>query len=133
MKRTMEIVLSIVGIIASVVMIVTGAVFLFLTKSDPFMRYLESGWSESENAYTMEQLSQGGTMFIVPGLIAAVLGLCAVRLLKRNRMPAIAGWGLIIVSVATCFLSLFAAIPGLFYLAAGMMTLARKPRQRTFG
>lgn len=131
MKRTFEIALSVLGIIASLVMVGTGIVFLYLTKSDTFLQYLESGWSESENAYTMEQLGQAGTMFITPGLIAIVLGLCAVWLLKGNRNSAVAGWGLIVVSVALCFASLFAAIPGLFYIAAGILALARKPQLKT--
>jgi len=127
MKRTFEIALS-VGMVASLVMVGTGIVFLYLTKSEAFLRYLEAGWSESENAYTLEQLGQAGTMFITPGLIGIALGLCAVWLLKGNRNSAVAGWGLIIVSVALCFVSLFAAIPGLFYIAAGILALARKPQ-----
>ena len=128
MKRTFEIALSVLGIIASLVMVGTGIVFLYLTKSEKFLQYLEEGWSESENAYTLEQLGQAGTMFITPGLIGIALGLCAVWLLKGNRNAAVAGWGLIIVSVALCFVSLFAAIPGLFYTAAGILSLARKPQ-----
>lgn len=128
MKRTFEIALSVLGIIASLVMVVTGIVFLYLTKSESFLQYLESGWSESQNAYTLEQLGQAGTMFITPGLIGIALGLCAVWLFKGNRNAAVAGWGLIIVSVVLCFVSLFAAIPGLFYIAAGILALARKPQ-----
>jgi hypothetical protein len=128
MKRTFEIALNVLGMIASVVMVGTGIVFLYLTKSEKFLNYLEAGWSESENAYTLEQLGQAGTMFIIPGLIGIALGLCAVWLLKGNRNSAVAGWGLIVVSVALCFVSLFAAIPGLFYIAAGILALARKPQ-----
>src|SRR5690554_1377423 len=107
MRRTLEIALSVLGIIASFIMVVTGIVFMFLTKSDEFLLYLESGWSASENAYTLEQLSQAGTMFIAPGLIAMALGISAALLLKGNRSPLIAGWGMIIVTVVICFLSLF--------------------------
>lgn len=103
MKRTVEIVLSVLGIIASFVMVATGVVFMYLTKSDKFMKYLESGWSASENAYTLEQLNQAGTMFILPGLIGMALGVGAAWLLKGNHNSFIAGWGLIIVSVVTCF------------------------------
>lgn len=109
-------------------MVGTGIVFLYLTKSEKFLQYLEEGWSESENAYTLEQLGQAWTMFIIPGLIGIALGLCAVWLLKGNRNVAAAGWGLIVVSVALCFVSLFAAIPGLCYIAAGILALARKPQ-----
>jgi uncharacterized membrane protein len=131
MKRTVEIALSILGIITNFVMVATGVVFLYLTKSDKFMQYLEEKWSESENAYTLEQLGQAGTMFIIPGLIGMALGVCAAWLLKGNRNSFIAGWGLIIVSVVICILSLFAAIPGLFYIAAGIIALARKPQYKT--
>ncbi|MFC5466163.1 DUF4064 domain-containing protein [Lederbergia graminis] len=131
MKRTVEIALSVLGIITSFVMVATGVVFLYLTKSDKFMQYLEEGWSESENAYTLEQLGQAGTMFIIPGLIGIALGVWAAWLLRGNRNSFIAGWGLIIVSVVTCFLSLFAGIPGLFYIAAGIIALVRKPQHKT--
>src|SRR5690606_19958097 len=103
MKRTVEIALSVLGIITSFVIVATGVVFLYLTKSDKFMQYLEEGWSESENAYTLEQLGQAGTMFIIPGLIGIALGVWAAWLLRGNRNSFIAGWGLIIVSVVTCF------------------------------
>src|SRR5690554_2496749 len=92
MKRTVEIALSVLGIIASFVIDATGVVFLYLTKSDKFMQYLEDGWSESENAYTLEQLWQAGTMFIIPGLIGIALGVCAAWLLKGNRNSLLAGW-----------------------------------------
>jgi len=128
MKRTFEVALSVLGILASLVMVGTGIVFLYLTKSKTFLQYLEAGWSESENAYTLEQLGQAGSMFITPGLIGIALGLCAVWLLKGNRHPVMASWSLIIVSVALCFISLFAGIPGLFYIAAGILALARKPQ-----
>src|SRR5690606_41714613 len=90
MKRTVEIALSVLGIITSFVMVATGVVFLYLTKSDKFMQYLEEGWSESENAYTLEQLGQAGTMFIIPGLIGIALGVWAAWLLRGNRNSCIA-------------------------------------------
>lgn len=128
MKRTVEIVLSVLGVIVSLVMIGTGAVFLYLKNNEAFLRYLDSGWSESQNAYTLDQLSQAGTMFILSGIIGIVLGVSAAMLLKGNRSPRLVGWGLIIVSVVICIISLFGAIPALFFIVAGIVTLVRKPK-----
>lgn len=131
MRRTVEIVLSVLGVIASLVMVGTGAVFLYLKDSEAFLQYLEAGWSESENAYTLYQLGQAGTMFILPGIIGMVLGVCAVVLLKRNRRPKFTGWGLIVVSVVMCTISFFGAIPAMFFIVAGTMALIRKPIDNT--
>jgi len=128
MKRIILMFLNYTGIILSFVMVGTGVVFLYLTRSERFKQYLESGWTESQNAYTMEQLSQADTMFIWPGLIGLILGILAVRLLKINSNPRIVAWGLIVVSVIICFISLFAAIPGICYIAAGIWILALKVR-----
>ena len=55
-------------------MVGTGAVFLYLKDSEAFLQYLEAGWSESENAYTLYQLGQAGTMFILPHYCCIKLG-----------------------------------------------------------
>ena len=116
MRRKIEIWINILGVLLSIVMVGTGVVFLYLTKSDRFLQYLEAGWSESENAYTLEQLSQAGTMFILPGIIGILIGLLAIFLVKRNYSPKVIGWSLIIVTVIITVISLFSAIPGMFYI-----------------
>ncbi|MGG0240164.1 DUF4064 domain-containing protein [Bacillus rhizoplanae] len=128
MKRTVEIVLSVLGVIVSLVMAGTGVVFLYLKNNEAFLRYLDTGWSESQNAYTLDQLSQAGTMFILPGIIGIVFGASAAMLLKGNRSPKLAGWGLIIVSVVICIISLFGFIPAMFFIVAGIVALVKKPK-----
>ncbi|MCJ7840887.1 DUF4064 domain-containing protein [Lederbergia sp. NSJ-179] len=128
MKRTVEIVLSVLGFITSLVMVGTGVVFLYLKDNEAFLRYLDSGWSESQNAYTLEQLGQAGTMFILPGIIGIVLGVGAAMILKGNRSPKLVGWGLIIVSVVISIISVIGMIPVLFFIIAGIMALVRKPK-----
>jgi Protein of unknown function (DUF4064) len=127
MRRKIEIWINMLGVLLSIVMVGTGVVFLYLTKSDRFLQYLEAGWSESENAYTLEQLSQAGTMFILPGIIGILIGLLAIFLVKRNYSPKVIGWSLIIVTVIITVISLFSAIPGMFYILAGALALSRKP------
>ncbi|MDR4887882.1 DUF4064 domain-containing protein [Fredinandcohnia sp. QZ13] len=128
MKRIGEIVLSVIGVLMSLLMVGTGAVFLYLKNNEAFLGYLDSGWSESQNAYTLDQLSQSGTMFIFSGIIGIVLGASAAMLLKGNCNPKIVGWGLIIVSVLISIISLFGAIPALFFIVAGIVTLVREPK-----
>lgn len=128
MKRTVEIVLSVLGVIVSFIMTGTGVAFLYLKNNEDFLRYLDTGWSENENVYTLDQLSQAGTMFILPGLIGIVLGASAAMLLKGNRSPKLAGWGLIIVSVVICIISLFGSIPAMFFVVAGIVALVKRPK-----
>ncbi|GIN16302.1 DUF4064 domain-containing protein [Shouchella clausii] len=128
MKRTVEIVLSVLGVITSLVMVGTGVVFLYLKNNEAFLQYLDSGWTASQNAYTLEQLGQAGTMFILPGIIGVVLGVCAVMMLKGNRSPKLAGWGLIIISVIISIVSVIGMIPALFFIIAGIMALVRKAK-----
>lgn len=128
MKRTVEIVLSVLGVIVSFIMTGTGVAFLYLKNNEDFLRYLDTGWSENENVYTLDQLSQAGTIFILPGLIGIVLGASAAMLLKGNRSPKLAGWGLIIVSVVICIISLFGSIPAMFFVVAGIVALVKRPK-----
>lgn len=128
MKRRVEIGLSVLGAVVSLIMAGTGAVFLYLKNNKTFLQYLDSGWSESQNAYTLDQLSQAGTMFVLPGIIGIILGASAAMLLKGNRKPKLAGWGLIIVSVVISIISLFGTIPAMFFIAAGIVTLIRMPK-----
>ncbi len=126
MKQKIEVWLNILGISLSFIMVGTGVVFLYLTKSERFLQYLEAGWSESENAYTLEQLGQAGTMFILPGIIGMLIGFIAIFLVKRNYSPKLTGWSLIIVTVIITVISLFSAIPGMFFILAGALALSRK-------
>ena len=49
-------------------------------------------------------------------------------LLKGNRNPKLAGWGLIIVSVVICIISLFGSIPAMFFVVAGIVALVKRPK-----
>lgn len=77
----------------SLVMVGTGVVFLYLTQSEEFHKYLEAGWTESQNAYTLEQLGQADFLFIVPGIIGVILGIAAMILLKKSYPTKQVSWG----------------------------------------
>ncbi|GIP32535.1 DUF4064 domain-containing protein [Paenibacillus sp. J2TS4] len=130
MKRTGEIVLSIIGAVSSVIMIVTGLVFLYRKDSEDYLSYLHANWSESEVAASLDQMNQAGTLWVLPGIIGAALGITAIILLKGNGSPKLAGWILIIVSVVACIISVFGFIPAMFFVIAGIMAWVRKPDVR---
>ncbi|MGG3836337.1 DUF4064 domain-containing protein [Paenibacillus thiaminolyticus] len=130
MKRTGEIVLSIIGAASSLIMIVTGLVFLYRKDNEDYLNYLYANWTESEVAASLDQMNQAGTMWVLPGIIGGVLGIITMIWLKGNGSPKLAGWTLIIVSVAVCLISVFGFIPAIFFVTAGIMALARKPNGR---
>lgn len=130
MKRTGEIVLNIMGAVSSLIMIVVGLVFLYRKDNEAYLNYLHANWSESEVAASLDQMNQAGTMWVIPGTIGVVLGIIALILLKGKDGRKLAGWMLIIVSVAICMISVFGCIPAIFFIVAGIMGLAGKPNVR---
>ncbi|TJY44142.1 DUF4064 domain-containing protein [Cohnella pontilimi] len=129
MKRIVINILNIIGVIGNVLMIGTGLVFLYLEDNADFLKYLDESWSKSQNDYTLDQLSQAGMMFVLPGIIGLILGILAIYLLKSNRNQKLVGWMLIILSVVSCFISLFAAIPNIFFIIAGIIILVGNPKK----
>lgn len=127
MKRTGEIGLSIIGAASSLIMIVIGIVFLYRKDNEDYLNYLYANWTESEVAASLDQMNQAGTMWVLPGIIGCVVGMITMIWLKGNGSPKLAGWTLILVSVAVCIISVFGFIPAMFYVIAGIMALVRKP------
>ncbi|MDR9854335.1 DUF4064 domain-containing protein [Paenibacillus sp. VCA1] len=130
MKRTGEIVLSMIGAVSSLVMIVVGIVFLYRKDDANYLNDLHANWSDSQAAAALDQMNQAGTLWVLPGMIGVVLGVMAMILLKGKGSQKIAGWLLIIVSVAACMISVFGFIPAMFFVIAGIMALVRKPNVR---
>ncbi|MFM1654182.1 DUF4064 domain-containing protein [Brevibacillus sp. B_LB10_24] len=130
MKRTGEIVLNIMGTATSLIMVVIGLVFLYRKDNEAYLNYLHANWSDSEVAATLDQMNQAGTMWVLPGIIGAALGIIAMILLKGKGSQKLTGWMLMIVSVAVCMISVFGCIPAMFFILAGIMALVRNPNVR---
>ncbi|NKI24391.1 DUF4064 domain-containing protein [Paenibacillus dendritiformis] len=130
MKRTGEIALSMIGAVVSLIMIVTGLVFLYLKDNEDYVNELYAHWTDGEAAASLDQMNQAGTMWVLPGMIGCVLGLIVMIWLKGSGSPKLAGWTLILVSMAVCIISVFGFIPAMFFVIAGIMALARKPNGR---
>ncbi|GAA0387915.1 DUF4064 domain-containing protein [Paenibacillus motobuensis] len=127
MKRTGEIALSIIGSISGLIMIVVGIVFLYHKDNADYLNYLHANWTDSQVAASLEQMNQAGTLWVLPGGIAAVLGIISIILMKAGDKQKFTGWMLIIVTIITCFISVFGMIPAIFFIIAGIMALVRNP------
>ncbi|GAV12677.1 DUF4064 domain-containing protein [Paenibacillus sp. chi10] len=126
MRRTGEIVFSIIGAALNLIMIVIGVAFLYLKDNAAYMDYLHANWNDSQIATSIDQMNQSGTLWILPGFVGIVLSVMAILLLRRNGSPRLAGWLLILAAVVPCVISVFGYIPAIFFVIAGVMTLVRK-------
>ncbi|MFS0863586.1 DUF4064 domain-containing protein [Fredinandcohnia sp. 179-A 10B2 NHS] len=136
MKRTGEIVLTIIGACLFAFITLFGFIFLGLGGNDEFATEMENA-AATDPALTgvdmgmiTDMVVAGGWYFIIVGLLSIVLGIVSLVLLKGNKRPKAAGIILIIVAVlstlATFLLSIIASI---LYLIAGILCLVRKQKE----
>jgi len=133
MKRTVEIVLSVIGILFYGLVAALGGLMIFLQNSEEALQEIvagdrEMGWSSLETL--SEGMGTGGWLIIIASMIAIILGVIAIALIRGNKRPKISGAIYIAVSIIGSIVTVgFGIIPGVFYLIAGIMSFARKPIQ----
>ncbi|MFD1363411.1 DUF4064 domain-containing protein [Lentibacillus salinarum] len=134
MKRTAEIILSVVGILFYVLLAALGGTMLFLQNNEEFLQEIKDQESQigiNDIDTLIEGMNTGGWLFIVTSILAIILGIVAIFLIKGNKRPKSAGIIYIVVSVLAAIITIgFGIIPGIFYLIAGIMGLVRKPTQQ---
>ncbi|RWZ52365.1 DUF4064 domain-containing protein [Halobacillus fulvus] len=136
MKRTVEIVLTVIGILLYAFPIVVGWVFVAFQDNpqvrEEFIIAMNeaSGGQEFTNMDINQVWDMMGTfaMFIlISSIVGVVLGILSIFFLSKNRRPKTAGIILILTAVvltfATVGLGLFS---GGLYLIAGIVALVRK-------
>lgn len=135
MKRTGEIVLTVIGIIIN--FIVGGFVtFLVLVlKNDTLQDEIEKEFAKDPDLSTLDPstvldaMGNGGWAIVIASLIGIILGIIAAINLKGNRKPKLAGILLIVGAVISGLLSIGVDwLPALLFLIAGIMSLVRKPK-----
>lgn len=136
MKRTAEIVLSIIGMCLYALMSLLGFVLLGLNGNEDFTREMESIAADDpalngvDIAAIGDMVSAGGWYFIIVSILSIVIGIVCLVLLKGNKHPKAAGIILIVVAVLSTLGTFFLAIfSGLLYLIAGILCLVRKPKE----
>ncbi|MBY7142329.1 DUF4064 domain-containing protein [Virgibacillus sp. NKC19-3] len=137
MKRTGEIVLGIIGALVYGFLGIIGGAMIWLQNNEALLQEsLEEApqqggeISAEEFNEVIEVMGSGGTMMLVFSIIAIILGIIAMIFLKGNKRPKVAGIIFLASAVIGFFVFgiIFGIMSGVFYIIAGIMCLARKPK-----
>lgn len=137
MRRTAEIVLSIIGMLIYGLLAVVGGAMIWMENNQEEMREFFEQEAERNPQLSMEDfelmlqsMGPGGWLVTISSVLAIILGIIALILLRGNKNPKAAGILLIVTSVAYAIVTVgVGIIPGAFYLIAGVMCLVRKPQK----
>lgn len=136
MKRTAEIVIGILGVLAYALTAALGGLMIWLQNNRGIMEESFNEMAQEDPDVMMadfdavlDLLGTGGLLLLGTSIVAILLGVVAMVLLKGNKQPVVAGIMLIAAAVIGSFVTGGAGIlPGIFYVVAGIMALVRKPK-----
>lgn len=136
MRRTVEVVLSIIGAFVYLLGALFGFLFRALEGNDEMFEGLvaEDPSLTQEDMEAMEIMLNGigsvGNVLIAGSVISIIAGIVAIIFFKGNKKPKVASIILLVVGGGTTLITFGAAIfAGIFYIIAGIMGLVRKPKQ----
>lgn len=137
MKRTGEIVLTVIGMILYVFFAVFGVMLILLQKNQDKMREILEDEALQNEGLTMADFNEaidsiGSSSWVMAifSVIAVILGIVVIVFLKGNKKPKPAGIILVVLAVLSVLLLGFGTwITALPYLSAGILVLSRKPKQ----
>lgn len=138
MKRTAEIVLSVLGALANAAGAVIALLLVLLFRTEEVRNEFAAGFNEeminegieeSIDAFALLNLLLGmGWFLVILGVLGTISGIIAIIWFKGNAKPKAAGIILIISSIVILIGTVgFGFIPFLLYLIAGILALVRKP------
>lgn len=136
MRRTIEVVLSIIGAFVYMLGALFGYFFRMLEGNDQMLGEVvaEDPTLTQEDLEAIEIMLDGigsvGTVLIVGSIISIIAGIVAMVLFRGNNKPKVASIILLVVGGGTTLITFGAAIfAGIFYIIAGIVGLVRKPKQ----
>ncbi|WP_163538912.1 DUF4064 domain-containing protein [Gracilibacillus sp. YIM 98692] len=136
MKRTVEVVLTIIGAFVYALGAFFGGLIIWLENNQGVLEdIVEQDPNVSQNEINdlqmmMQGMGQVGTIILIGAILCVILGIVAMFLFKGNKKPKAAGILLIVVGGVTTLITFgFALFAGVFYVIAGIMGLVRKPKQ----
>lgn len=139
MRRTAEIVFTIIGVLFYAFVTFSGALLIWIQNNKDMLRGImedeaarESGISMAEFNEALEGIDNGGWLLAIIGVVGLVLGIVSIIYLRGNKKPKQAGIMLIVVAIVSLILlGLGTWILVLPYIVAGILALARKSTQIT--
>ncbi|WP_077596156.1 DUF4064 domain-containing protein [Oceanobacillus kimchii] len=116
MNRKVETVLSMIGVVSSVLLLFLGVVLDFLNENQIQMLGVTGDTT---------------TLLTIASIIGIVLGTIAIMFLRENKMPKIAGGLLIVAAVLVFIISKMNGFlfPASFFLIAGIFALVKRPKK----
>lgn len=136
MKRTGEVVLSIIGAIIYAFFGAIGAFMIWIEGNEEIRQQIkdtaaqQGGVSAGNIDNMFNTMSSGGWLLVSTCVIAVILGIVAMVLIKGNKKPKAAGIIFIATAVVITIVSGGAGLfGGIFYLIAGIMCLVRKEQK----
>ena len=137
MKRTAEIVLTVIGIVFYLLVAGLGGLVASLKTNAEFEEIvateIELVDPTIDPAAFIDIIGAGGMTLLVLSLICAAVGIAASIMFKKNVYPKTMGIIMIILAVV-CALVTFGLgiVPGLFYLIAGIVALVKKAPKNNY-
>ncbi|MEF2292752.1 MULTISPECIES: DUF4064 domain-containing protein [Virgibacillus] len=134
MKRTGEIVFTVIGILLFGILLFGSATYLSADSGEIQQLFEEVLQEEGTNEVSAEDLSQtvesAATTMLIVSIVSVIFGLISIFLLVGNKKPKIAGVILLITAIGGTFLTMFfGSFGGVVYLVAGIMALVRKEKK----
>ncbi|QFT90730.1 hypothetical protein FIU87_18970 [Bacillus sp. THAF10] len=135
MKRTTEIVLSVIAVVLSGLTALMGLFFNSMF-GDPEMRDMMEQEMSADPALEgqdmtaiMDMIEMVGPSLLIVGILSLVLGIIGIIAIKGNKKPILAGVMLILAALIIGIGTIGVAfIPAILFLIAGIMSLVRKPK-----
>ncbi len=132
MKRTIEIILTSIGILMSLFFVVVSAFMVWIKYNFNDAIEIVNDFGEmSLSELDIESLSRSadtGPLILTISILMIILAVIGIYLIKGNRNPKAAGIILISAAVIGVFISpIVLIVNGGFFIAAGIMALVRKP------
>ncbi|WP_040982549.1 DUF4064 domain-containing protein [Oceanobacillus jeddahense] len=130
MKRTVEIVLGVIGILGYGLITALGGFMLFLQNNEDVLQEVveqspDIGLGDLNTV--MEGMGSGGWTLTITSIIAIILSFVAIFLIKGNKRPKMAGTIFIVTSILGAIFTVgIGILPGIFLLISGSMCFARK-------
>ncbi|MBM7553733.1 DUF4064 domain-containing protein [Thalassobacillus pellis] len=137
MKRTAEIVLTVIGMVLFGLVIGLMGVVIGVSDNEGFRSNVKEMLQQDAEMNVqginvdqmIDSISNGAMFFIIVSVVSLLLGLLCIFFLKGDKRPKAAGIILILTAILATVVTIgIALVAGAFYLIAGIVSLVRKKK-----
>ncbi|GAA0440831.1 hypothetical protein GCM10008983_17400 [Lentibacillus halophilus] len=133
-KRTAEIVLSVIGLIIDVITGIFGFLLIYPESNHQIRQRMADAMqagtslSSAQINESLDTLGHAGMMLLIASVIGIILAIISIVFLKGNKKPKLGGWLLIIAAVLSFVVSQATFFGAIFLLIGGIIALVRKSK-----